>query len=122
MAPLQDLAGLQVLLTDTGVARNTRALVQGVRETVLEAMHQVAEAALATLKECRERRFQECGRQFATLEELVDTNHCLLAALGVSHPVLELVRGVTASHGLHTKLTGAGGGGVAVTLITPDTE
>ena len=34
----------------------------------------------------------------------MDTNHCLLAALGVSHPVLELVRGITASHGLHTKV------------------
>ena len=34
---------------------------------------------------------------------LVDTNHCLLASLGVSHPALERVRTVTQEHGLHTK-------------------
>jgi len=131
MQPLQDLAGLQVLLTNTGVGRNTKALVQGVREQhrclpgivqpVLEAMHQVSEAALATLQECREKQFKGCSTQFQTLEGLVDTNHCLLASLGVSHPALERVRTVTQEQGLHTKLTGAGGGGVAFTLLTPDT-
>jgi len=131
MQPLQDLAGLQVLLTNTGVGRNTKALVQGVRERhtslpgivqpVLEAMHQVSEAALTTLQECREKQFKGCSTQFQTLEGLVDTNHCLLASLGVSHPALERVRTVTQEQGLHTKLTGAGGGGVAFTLVTPDT-
>jgi len=131
MQPLQDLAGLQVLLTNTGVGRNTKALVEGVRERhrclpgivqpVLEAMHQVSEAALATLQECREKQFKGCSTQFQTLEGLVDTNHCLLASLGVSHPALERVRTVTQEQGLHTKLTGAGGGGVAFTLVTPDT-
>jgi len=131
MQPLQDLAGLQVLLTNTGVGRNTKALVQGVRERhtslpgivqpVLEAMHQVSEAALSTLQECREKQFKGCSAQFQTLEGLVDTNHCLLGSLGVSHPALERVRTVTQEQGLHTKLTGAGGGGVAFTLVTPDT-
>jgi len=131
MEPLQDLAGLQVLLTNTGVGRNTKALVQGVRERhrclpgivqpVLEAMHQVSESALATLQECREKQFQGCSAQFQNLESLVDTNHCLLASLGVSHPALERVRTLTQEQGLHTKLTGAGGGGVAFTIVTPDT-
>ena len=52
----------------------------------------------------------------------MDTNHSLLSSLGVSHPALEQVRTLAAVHGLHTKLTGAGGGGVAYSLITPDTE
>lgn len=47
-------------------------------------------------------------------------NHEHLVTLGVSHPSLETIREKTASpHGLTTKLTGAGGGGCAVTLI-PD--
>lgn len=40
--------------------------------------------------------------------------------LGVSHPSLEVIRSRTAEpYGLSTKLTGAGGGGCAVTLV-PD--
>jgi mevalonate kinase len=47
-------------------------------------------------------------------------NHKYLVTLGVSHPSLETVKEKTAiPHGLTTKLTGAGGGGCAVTLI-PD--
>lgn len=47
-------------------------------------------------------------------------NHEHLVTLGVSHPALETIRSKTAvPHGLSTKLTGAGGGGCAVTLI-PD--
>ena len=49
-------------------------------------------------------------------------NQGLLSSLGVSHPSLERVVAVTARHGLHTKLTGAGGGGFAFSLITPSTD
>lgn len=48
---------------------------------------------------------------------MVDINHCLLETIGVSHPSLEKVRAITAASGLKTKLTGAGGGGCAVTFI-----
>lgn len=37
--------------------------------------------------------------------------------MGVSHPSLEQVRNITRQHGLRTKLTGAGGGGCAVTIL-----
>ncbi|KAG8681905.1 cystathionine beta-lyase [Ceratobasidium sp. 395] len=50
----------------------------------------------------------------------MDENHAHLVTLGVSHPVLEEIKGITANRGLHTKLTGAGGGGCAVTLIPDD--
>ena len=49
-------------------------------------------------------------------------NQGLLASLGVSHPSLEKVIQITAAYGLHTKLTGAGGGGVAFSLVTPGTD
>jgi hypothetical protein len=54
-------------------------------------------------------------------QALIDENHGYLVKLGVSHPSLEAIRSKTASpqYALSTKLTGAGGGGCAVTLV-PD--
>ena len=48
---------------------------------------------------------------------LFRTNHHLLCALGVGHPSLSAVVEASASHGLSCKLTGAGGGGCAITLL-----
>lgn len=52
-------------------------------------------------------------------QALVDENHRLLDQLRVSHPSLEAVRRITGAdpYNLATKLTGAGGGGCAVTFI-----
>jgi len=50
-------------------------------------------------------------------------NHQYLVTLGVSHPALETIKEKTAQpYGLSTKLTGAGGGGCAVTLIPDGTH
>lgn len=57
--------------------------------------------------------------QIETLEELMKENHELLVSLGVGHPKLEEIRILTKQGGLVTKLTGAGGGGCAVTIL-PD--
>ena len=52
----------------------------------------------------------------------MEENHRHLVTLGVSHPSLETIKEKTATpFGLSTKLTGAGGGGCAVTLI-PDSK
>jgi mevalonate kinase len=57
----------------------------------------------------------------SALAALIRENHAHLVTLGVSHPVLEAIRTQAAAEPYHlsTKLTGAGGGGCAVTLI-PD--
>jgi mevalonate kinase len=54
-------------------------------------------------------------------QALIKENHEHLAALGVSHPSLEEIIALTKAspYELSTKLTGAGGGGCAVTLL-PD--
>ena len=44
-------------------------------------------------------------------------NHPLLCALGVGHPALDKVCTIALEYGLSSKLTGAGGGGCAITLI-----
>ncbi|CAM9816653.1 unnamed protein product, partial [Ectocarpus sp. 13 AM-2016] len=50
--------------------------------------------------------------------ELAEMNHRLLCALGVGHPALERVCEVASAHGCRSKLTGAGGGGCAVTILS----
>lgn len=44
-----------------------------------------------------------------------------LNALGVGHASLDQLCRVTTAHGLHSKLTGAGGGGCGITLLRPGT-
>ena len=52
----------------------------------------------------------------------MSVNHGLLTALGVSHPKLERLRYLVDQAGVGwTKLTGAGGGGCAITLLKPTT-
>lgn len=54
------------------------------------------------------------------LGELMTVNHGLLTSLGVSHPKLERLRYLVDQAGVGwTKLTGAGGGGCAITLLRP---
>lgn len=62
--------------------------------------------------------------QLSTLQVLIDENHEHLVTLGVGHSALELVKSLAASipWSLHTKLTGAGGGGCAVTIIPDSTS
>ncbi|CAG8571146.1 534_t:CDS:2 [Cetraspora pellucida] len=57
---------------------------------------------------------------YTKTEGLIDMCHHLLNSLGVGHPSLDKVREIAAQCNLHTKLTGAGGGGCALTLIRND--
>ena len=53
------------------------------------------------------------------LENLIDQNHLLLNELGVGHSSLDTLVAIAAKHGLHGKLTGAGGGGCGYVLLHP---
>lgn len=66
--------------------------------------------------------FEKSGDEIMTL---VETNQHLLRALGVSHPSLDRICSVVNEVGCGnaaTKLTGAGGGGCAMTLLCPDAD
>lgn len=121
-ATLEGFQSLRLLLTNTKVPRSTSALVAGVGEKkkkypliidpMLDSMNAIA-------LHCRDafKKSQDKEQLMDELEDLVQLNHCLLQGLGVSHPSLEKIRSITAESGLKTKLTGAGGGGCAVTFI-----
>ena len=53
-----------------------------------------------------------------TISQLVDYNQKLLETLGVSHPALEDVVQLAKTSGFSAKLTGAGGGGFAMIVIS----
>ncbi|KAJ2337185.1 Mevalonate kinase [Coemansia sp. RSA 2671] len=120
---LESSHALRVLITNTNVPKSTKALVAGVRalrdqhpsvvDGVLDSIHSISISAAAL--------FQSVGEDEAYLErrmqDIIRINHGLLSTLGVSHRSLERVREITAARDLASKLTGAGGGGCALTLI-----
>ncbi|KDQ19224.1 hypothetical protein BOTBODRAFT_126004 [Botryobasidium botryosum FD-172 SS1] len=128
MEPIHGFKSLKFLLTDSKVPRDTKALVAGVAvrkendpdviEPALEAIQVISDEARRALSDL------ELSREslLTGLTTMIHENHAHLVTLGVSHPVLEAIRAKTAAEpfGLATKLTGAGGGGCAVTLIPDD--
>ncbi|KAJ2482786.1 Mevalonate kinase [Coemansia sp. RSA 2131] len=120
---LRTTNALRVLVTNTKVPRSTRELVAGVRNArdehptvvnlVLDAIHETAVSAVSLFENSSDGVEQR-------LQDLVRMNHRLLATLGVSHAALERIREITARHNMASKLTGAGGGGCALTLVPSD--
>uniref|UniRef100_A0A673V5S1 Mevalonate kinase n=1 Tax=Suricata suricatta TaxID=37032 RepID=A0A673V5S1_SURSU len=128
ISPLKRLPALKILLTNTKVPRSTKALVAGVRNRLLKFPEIVApmlSSIDAISLEC-ERTLGEMAvaptpEHYLALEELIDMNQHQLNALGVGHALLDQLCQVTMAHGLHSKLTGAGGGGCGITLLRPGT-
>ena len=114
---------LDLVLTNTHVPRSTMALVGKVKamnddlpavvNCLLEGMGAIA-SQFRELKDIREKG--------DILMTLVRTNQFLLRAVGVSHPSLDRICEVVdnvAQGDAATKLTGAGGGGCAMTILKP---
>ncbi|XP_054449954.1 mevalonate kinase [Pteronotus mesoamericanus] len=130
MSALKRPPALKILLTNTKVPRSTRDLVLRVRNRLLKFPEIVAPLLTsidAISLEC-EQVLREMAaaaptpEHYLLLEELVDMNQHQLNALGVGHASLDQLCQVTMAHGLHSKLTGAGGGGCGITLLRPDVE
>ncbi|PFX27413.1 mevalonate kinase-like [Stylophora pistillata] len=135
---LAKIPQLRVLITDTKVPRSTKDLVAGLRDRcqqlpsvynpLFDAVGAVAEESCVYLEKLYQIQAvspsakENLQEQYYMLEKLIDLNQQLLVTLGVSHTSLDQVCRVTARHGLHSKLTGAGGGGCTYTLVTPGTS
>ncbi|KAF9322436.1 Mevalonate kinase [Linnemannia elongata] len=124
--PLPGFQSLRFLLTNTRVPRETQVQVANVRKlhdkfpTVVNPMLDAINEISNSCKNIFSQDGLDRAHLLARFGELVDVNHGLLAALGVSHPSLEKVREISSKLGLKSKLTGAGGGGCALTLIRDD--
>ncbi|XP_014027591.2 mevalonate kinase [Salmo salar] len=121
---------LRILLTNTKVPRSTKVLVAGVKDRmnkfpsiinpVLESVDAVSCTCEQTLTEMSSDT--PTPEHYNVLEELIDINQHHLNVIGVGHPSLDTLCRVTLARGLHSKLTGAGGGGCGITLLRPETE
>nr|AQT03469.1 mevalonate kinase [Ginkgo biloba] len=117
---------IKMLITNTKVGRNTKALVAGVSERALrhpQSMMAVFTAVNAISEEMAEiiqAPFSDdisISEQEGKMEELMEMNQGLLQCMGVSHSAIEAVLQTTSRYKLCSKLTGAGGGGCVLTLL-----
>nr|AYN07279.1 mevalonate kinase [Eucommia ulmoides] len=117
---------LKMLITNTKVGRNTKALVASVSERTVRhpnAMASVFSAVDSISNELATIIQSPASDDFAItekeekLEELMEMNQGLLQCMGVSHSSIETVLRTTLKYKLASKLTGAGGGGCVLTLL-----
>ncbi|KAL8857029.1 MAG: hypothetical protein Q9178_006434 [Gyalolechia marmorata] len=131
VTPVRNFPELPLLLVNTRQSRSTAtqvAKVAALRKThpaiiepILEAIDMITESAYDLVSSSAFDPKEPAS--VPMLGDLMNMNHGLLTALGVSHPKLERIRGLIDSLGLGwTKLTGAGGGGSAIALLNSNTS
>ncbi|MBS7607312.1 mevalonate kinase [Candidatus Bathyarchaeota archaeon] len=110
-------AEIPIIVGDTGVKRVTGEMVSRVSdllmryptvvESIMDAGENIAKLGVEALK----------SGDMRTLGELMNMNHALLCALGVSNDMIErLISAARRAGALGAKLTGAGGGGCIIAL------
>ncbi|KAK5461017.1 Mevalonate kinase [Exophiala xenobiotica] len=124
--PLKDFPELPLLLVNTKQPRSTLTEVAkvgamkkkypAVTEAALDSIDEVTMSAHSLITSDD---FDPTSEQnIEHLGDLFRINHGLLVSLGVSHPKLEYIRELVDYADIGwTKLTGAGGGGCAITLL-----
>lgn len=125
---LRDFPELPLLLVNTLQPKSTAAEVAkvarmkerhpAVADSILDAIDAITRSVHDFISQ--EEFDASNPDSIAYLGELMSINHGLLTSLGVSHPKLERLRYLVDQAGVGwTKLTGAGGGGCAITLLKP---
>lgn len=118
-----DFSPISLVLSDSGIPRSTGEMVAKVRSlkerypTVMDPLYHAAGRLAIEVGKALERG------DFQTVGDLMNINHGLLSAVGVSN--MELERLVHASRklgALGAKITGAGGGGFVVALCWREDE
>lgn len=115
-------AGLRLVIGDTGIKKGSTGSVNArVRDWLaadasrMRYFHAMGALALIA-RDCL------CAGRWRELGALMDQNHELLSAIGASHPRLDaLCSAARAAGAFGAKLTGAGGGGTMIALVTDRT-
>jgi len=113
---------IPLVVGDTGVERSTGELVAKVRRlrerypVLVDALIELGGELTSTAVDALRRN------DLQSVGELMNMNHSLLSAIGVSHELLDrLVHAARRAGALGAKLTGAGGGGCMIALASPET-
>ncbi|PGH18191.1 mevalonate kinase [Polytolypa hystricis UAMH7299] len=129
--PILNFPELPLLLVNSRQPRSTATEVakvgilkkkhSAVAASILDTIDQVTASAHDTINS--EDFDKDSPESLDHFGELLRINHGLLVSLGVSHPRLERIRELVDHLGVGwTKLTGAGGGGCAITLLRADND
>ena len=122
------LPDMRILLTNTKVPRSTKQLVAGVRmlhdkiprvvKPIFDSIEGISQRFLELLADARgdPRRIND-DELVEEIGALFRINQDLLNAIGVGHAALNAVTEASQAQGFPCKLTGAGGGGCAITLL-----
>ena len=115
------IAKMDIILTNTFVPRSTKALVAGVgqrKENFKFAPYVIT--AIGNISDQFRDIITSNTQDPSVISDLIQTNQLLLQSLGVSHETLNEICRITQKMDISSKLTGAGGGGCALTYIEPD--
>ena len=113
-----EVGELHLIIGDSGRRRSTGALVAKVRK-LWERHRDVVDIIIDAIAQLSEEGYRALrGGDLKRLGELMDIDHGLLSALGVSTPELDrMVYAARSAGALGAKLTGAGGGGCIIALV-----
>jgi len=125
---LTDIPAIKLIITNTKVSRNTKLLVQKVGSLhkmfphvivpLLDSIHNISQHVIKIIKEYSLNKSDEALLEVESqLEIFISISHNVLGALGVGHPSLDKICLISSQNYMQSKLTGAGGGGTAFTLI-----
>lgn len=114
--PLKAFKDMQFLLTNTKAPRQTSVQV-GKVQSLLDSFPSIVNPILEAIDNIALEFKKNPRMDDEKLKRLIQMNHQLLCTLGVGHHELDNVYKITARYGLATKLTGAGGGGCALTYL-----
>jgi mevalonate kinase len=115
--PLDVKMDIPLIIGDTGVERSTRVQVEKVRD-INERYPRVVEPIMRAAREIVLKAVEAFNENsLETIGDLMNINHALLYAVGVSDESLEwLINAARKAGALGAKLTGAGGGGCMIAL------
>ncbi|KAI6650183.1 hypothetical protein LOD99_6100 [Oopsacas minuta] len=120
---------ISLVVIDSCIPKSTQKMIFAVKDKQMQ-IPKIFDPIFASIDAISERCCQEFNRilsensapDYKLLEDLIFINHQLLCAIGVSRLELDNIHQFTQRLGFVSKVTGSGGGGCMLALVTPENE